>query len=240
MRDLYQKDLAYVQAAGFRGMALGAAPEIVRRLKSAVIPIRRVVDAGCGAGPLTAGLVEAGFTVTGIDISEELLRLARSAAPKAEFVHASIYDCAIPPCEAVLAVGEPLTYHAAEDADLRVEDFFRRVAAVLPPGGTLIFDVIELGEPSLTGRSWQAGDDWAVLVNTNENQPSRRLVREIDIFRRDGELYRRGHETHQVRLFDAAFLCDRLASAGFVTATAQAYGQYRLAPRRRAFFATRH
>lgn len=145
MGPLYQQDLAYIQAAAFGALARGAAPEIVRRLKCAPVPIRRVVDAGCGAGPLSAALVEAGFEVTGIDISAELLAIARNAAPGARFIQGSTYETPIPACEAIVALGEPLTYHAEDvDADARVGSFFRAASEVLPVGGgMLIFDVIE-------------------------------------------------------------------------------------------------
>jgi 2-polyprenyl-3-methyl-5-hydroxy-6-metoxy-1,4-benzoquinol methylase len=66
MESLYRQDLAYIQALAFGGLARGAAPKIVRLLNTAQIQIRRVVDVGCGAGPLAACLVEAGFEVTGI------------------------------------------------------------------------------------------------------------------------------------------------------------------------------
>jgi SAM-dependent methyltransferase len=239
MEPLYKQDLAYIQAAAFGELARGAAPEIVRLLKSAPIQIRRVVDVGCGAGPLTLALVEAGFEVTVIDISAELLAIARAAVPAAHFINASVYDVEIPACEAVLAVGEPLTYHANADADSLVQNFFGRVSSILPVGGMLIFDVIEPGEPSLAGRSWRAGEDWAVLVDTREDQDSQTLVRDIETFRRVDDLYRRGHETHTVHLFDEGILCNQLAAVGFVTETAQAYGAQCLAPRRRAFFSTR-
>lgn len=235
----YGQDLAYIQAAGFEEMAREAAPEIVRRLKAAPIQIKGVVEVGCGTGPLTSILVKAAFDVTAVDVSEELLRIARERAPGARFVRGSMYEVDIPQCEAVLAIGEPLTYHEADDADQRVYGFFRRVAEVLPVGGILMFDIIELGQPSLTARSWHAGDDWAVLVQTKEEQHSRQLVREIEIFRRVGELYRRGRETHHVRLYETSELCEQLRALGFVTETAQSYGSCGLAPRRRAFFCTR-
>jgi len=159
---LYQQDLAYIHAVAFSALARGAATEIVRRLRAARCSVRRVVDVGCGAGPLTQALAEAGFEVTGIDCSAELLAIARAAVPTAHFVHASIYDVEMPPCDAIVALGEPLTYHGeADGADLRVSRFFQRASAVLPQGGVLIFDVIECGEPSLTGRFWSSGDDWA-------------------------------------------------------------------------------
>jgi SAM-dependent methyltransferase len=198
------------------------------------------MDVGCGAGPLTKALIDAGFDVTGIDTSAELLELARASAPTADFVHASAYDYPIRGYDAVVAVGEPLTYHAENaDADDLISRFFQRVAEGLPSGGMLIFDVIGLGEPSLAGRLWHAGDDWAVLVETTENCTERTLVRNIETFRRVGEFYRRSHEVHRVRLFDVRRLCDQLGSYGFATETAQCYGAQQLPPRRHVVFATR-
>jgi len=238
--SLYQSDLAHIQAAAFGSLARGAAPEIIRRLRGRTIAVRRVVDAGCGAGPLTQALDAAGFDVTGIDASRELLDAARAAATGAIFLHGSIYDTPLPQCEAIVALGEPLTYHEdPANADRLVRRFFERASAVLPPGGILIFDIIECGEPSLAGRFWSSGADWAVLVETTEDQRSRTLNRDIQTFRAAGEFYRRGREVHRVRLFETAELCRQLGDCGFAIETATAYGAEPLPPRRRAFFATR-
>ena len=102
-----------------------------------------------------------------------------------------------------------------------------------------IFDVIEVGGPSLAGGFWSSGEDWAVMVDTEEDRDSKTLVRNIETFRRVDRLYRRGREIHKVHRFDARVLCNRLAAVGFVTPTAEAYGSQHLGPRRPAFFSTR-
>jgi SAM-dependent methyltransferase len=240
MESLYQADLAYVHATAYETVARGAAPDIILRLQRSITPVRRVIDIGCGAGPLTKALVDVGFEVTGIDASAEMLELARANVPRAHFIHTSIYDAEICDCDAVVAVGEPLTYHTQEaDADNLVRTFFQRVANGLPPGGTFIFDMIGLGEPSLAGRTWSSGDDWAVLVETTENQTARTLVRNIEVFRRIRDDYRRSQEVHRVRLFDISALRNWLSSCGFATETSRSYGAQLLPPRRHAFFATR-
>jgi SAM-dependent methyltransferase len=240
MQSLYQCDLAYVHASAFEALARGAAGEIVRLLRSFPPQIRRVLDLGCGAGPLTKALLDAGFDVTGVDTSAAMLELARANVPAAHFLCASLYDTQIQGYDALVALGEPLTYHPrGVDAEGIVSDFFQRAAEALPAGGMLIFDVIGLGEPSLVGRSWSSGEDWAVLVETSENQTEKTLVRSIEVFRRIGDTYRRSHEVHSIRLFDIETLRKQLASCGFAAEVSQSYGAQPLPPRRHAFFAMR-
>ena len=45
----------------------------------------RVVDLGCGTGPLTQKLLEMGYQVTGLDASEDMLRQARELHPDITF-----------------------------------------------------------------------------------------------------------------------------------------------------------
>jgi len=240
MESIYGHDLAYIQAVAFGEIAQGAAAEIVRRLQRSTTRIRRVMDVGCGAGQLSKALTDAGFDVTGVDTSAELLQFACMNAPKAHFIHASAYDVELQTYDAVVALGEPLTYHDdTTQAEHLVSRFFQRVAGTLPVGGLLIFDVIGLGESSLVGRTWKSGEDWAVLVETTEDQNQKTLLRNIEIFRRVDGLYRRGREVHRVRLFDVTRLCDELVSYGFRIETAQSYGTQPLPPRRHAIFATR-
>lgn len=239
MASLYQCDMAYVHSVAFESLACGAAPEIIRRLQFSKAPIQKVMDVGCGAGPLTKALVDAGFDVTGVDTSAELLKLADARVPTARFLNASIHEIEISGYDALIAVGEPLTYHSENvDADSLIGAFFQRAADALPPGGVLVFDVIGLGEPSLAGRTRSSGDDWAVLVETTEDQAARTLTRSIEVFRRVGGAYKRSHEVHRVRLFDPSVLHRQLSSHGFVTETFQCYGSQQL-PRRHAFFAIR-
>jgi ubiquinone/menaquinone biosynthesis C-methylase UbiE len=49
------------------------------------VPGRRALDFGCGTGRSTRFLSELGFAATGVDISEEMLRLARQADPDGDY-----------------------------------------------------------------------------------------------------------------------------------------------------------
>jgi len=239
----YQEDLAYIQAVGFGALASGAMPAVIERLRACRIPVRRVVDVGCGAGISTRALVTAGFDTCAIEPSASLLAIARNAAPGARFEFGSVYDVALEPCEAILALGEPLTYHGPDvDADARLRTFFERAARALAPGGLMIFDLIEAEGAPLDARGWLSGDDWAILYETREDRAARRLTRVIETFRRpsaDAIGYRRAREVHEARTFETRDVTQWLERAGFSVEVADRYGAYALAPRRQAFFASR-
>jgi SAM-dependent methyltransferase len=45
----------------------------------------RLLDVGCGPGPVSAAAVARGAVVTGVDVSDAMLALARAAVPEADF-----------------------------------------------------------------------------------------------------------------------------------------------------------
>src|SRR5260370_1188740 len=123
---LYDEDLAYVQATAYGEFAAGAMPAGVKHLRSAGLRTGRIVDIGCGAGVSTRALADAGFRPIGIDVSPYLLSVARNAVPTAELHLASAYQFQIPPCAAILALGEPLTYHAPDvDPEALLQTFLQ-------------------------------------------------------------------------------------------------------------------
>ena len=56
----------------------------------------RILDLGCGSGqPITHYLDASGYLVTAVDSSPEMLRLARTRVPGAEFIQADIESLAL-------------------------------------------------------------------------------------------------------------------------------------------------
>jgi len=76
-------DYAHVYAARFRANA-EAGQEINGEALAAaalVAPPARVLDAGCGTGRSTIALTAMGYDVTGVDVDETMLAVAREDAP---------------------------------------------------------------------------------------------------------------------------------------------------------------
>src|SRR5918999_5299473 len=203
----YGEDLAYIHDVGHAEFALGTAPSILEILDRNGIHDGLVVDLGCGSGLWARELVDAGYRVLGIDISEAMIELSRNRVPEAEFRLGSLFEVEIPPCKAVTAVSEVLNYlFDAENEELGLGRLFRRVHDVLVPGGVFVFDVLGPGQvpPGATTKGFSVGEDWAVLSELEEDAERRTMERRIVSFRKAGECYRRDEEGHRARLYDSA------------------------------------
>jgi SAM-dependent methyltransferase len=185
-------------------------------------------------------LVDAGYRVLGIDISEAMIELSRNRVPEAEFKLGSLFEVEIPPCKAVTAVSEVLNYvFDAENEKLGLGRLFRRVHGELVPGGVFVFDVLSPGQVPLGARTqgFSVGEDWTVLSELEEDDERGTMERRIVSFRKVGELYRRDDEVHPVRLYDPAELSSELERAGFRVRTLRSYGDFPLSGGHTAFVA---
>ena len=96
----------------------------------------QILDAGCGAGEPTARyFVDRGDTVTGIDLSERMLALARRQVPEATFQRLDMRNLAFPPAsfDAITAVYTVFHLPRVDHVAL-----FAGFARVLKPGGKLL------------------------------------------------------------------------------------------------------
>ncbi len=235
----YEADLAFIHDAGYSEFARAAAPGLVALLRRSGIIRGTIVELGCGAGAATRALLTAGHTVLAIDASPAMLRLARRNVPGARFVLGELPAVTIPPCDAVVAVGEVLNYMRGRSAFDRL---FRRVFRALRPGGLFVFDVREPG--LLDSQRHRVADgtavvharlgrEWAVISTSRQDRVDRArgtLTRAIVSFRRVGRGYRRRDETHRLTLLPPAELARHLRATGFHVRGARGYGGGRLPP----------
>src|SRR5215213_9479134 len=234
----YGEDLAYIHDVGHAEFALGAAPGILEILDRNGMHNGLVVDLGCGSGLWARELVEAGYRVLGIDISEAMIELSRNRVPEAEFRVGSLFEVEIPRCQAVTAVSEVLNYiFDAENEERGLGRLFRRVHDALVPGG--VFVLLGPGQvpPGIRTRGFRVGEDWAVLFEREEDIERGTMERRIVSFRKAGECYRRDEEVHRVRLYDPLGLSAELEQAGFRVRTMRSYGAHPLSEGHAAFVA---
>jgi predicted metal-dependent phosphotriesterase family hydrolase/SAM-dependent methyltransferase len=221
----YRADLAYIHDVGHGALARDAAARLIKEL-AGLEQAGTVVDIGCGSGILAEAMTEAGYRVLGVDVSEAMLVLARTRAPRAEFRLESFLTTPLPACVAVAAVGEVLCYaFDSANSDRERASWFKRVHASLCPGGVLLFDVAspERVPPSGSHRTFAADADWAVLAEASVEDTSRLLRRRITSFRRVGTLYRRDDEVHRLSLVDPAVVLATVREAGFTAEIIPAY-----------------
>ncbi len=99
---------------------------------------RRILDAGCGSGPLAAALRERGATVTGFDSSEAMIELARKRlGPGPELLVADLGQRLPFDDDTFDDVVASLVFHYLEDWVGPLGEMRR----VLRPGGRLIMSV---------------------------------------------------------------------------------------------------
>jgi SAM-dependent methyltransferase len=179
-----------------------------------------VVDLGCGSGILARKLTDAGYDTLGIDISPDMVALARANAPAGRFAVGSLYHAELPPgCVAVAATGEALNYGADPTAGREaVESLATRIHAALVPGGWWIFDISGPGRagPTRTVKQFHRHDDWCLGMTATESEAGDRLDRQITIFAAQADgAYRRIEEHHVLRLYDPAEIISMLGRVGF-------------------------
>ncbi len=100
-------------------------------------PGSKVLDAGCGTGyPISAYLVEKGFAVTGIDISERMIEKARRLGLKsASFLVRDLLDFHPPEKYAAVIAFDSL-WHVSHD---RQKEIYAVVSSLMNIGGYFLF-----------------------------------------------------------------------------------------------------
>lgn len=135
---------AYDDAFGQREAQLAAGQWLARSLPARA----RVLDLGCGTGiPTAAQLVQAGFDVTGVDISAEMLRLARRNVPEVALHRLDMTalrpdgDDGLGRFDAVTAFFSLLMLSRAEIAEM-----LATIGDLLVPGGLLALAMVEMDQ----------------------------------------------------------------------------------------------
>jgi SAM-dependent methyltransferase len=192
-------------------------------------PGAEILDVACGWGRHSVALAQSGFRVTGMDLSDTLLRHAASVAERAgvavEWHRGDMRE--IPfrgRFDAVLSLFSSLGYFLSDEEDLRV---LRGAHDALRPGGCFVLETMHRDHAvaGYTERDWWETEDGATVWVEREFDAVDGVSREWTRWRRGS---RSGEKFHELRIRSATEWGVLLKSAGLEPV--EWYGDWELAP----------
>jgi 2-polyprenyl-3-methyl-5-hydroxy-6-metoxy-1,4-benzoquinol methylase len=104
-----------------------------------------VLELGCGTGYFTRELARSGADIIAIDVSHELLEIARAnySAPNVDYQTQNAYALSYPDAVFDSVVGSSVLHH------LEVEEALRNIYRVLKPAGTIYFTEPNMLNPQI-------------------------------------------------------------------------------------------
>ena len=195
---------------------------------------RTALDLACGTGSVALLLADMGLRVTGVDQSEEMLTMAAQKAQDHPnppyFAFQRLQDLHVPQAADLAVCALDSLDYLTEPEDCRRA--IRRVYKALNPGGCFLFDVNTPEKlRAMDGQIFLDEDEEVFCIWRGEfDEKSMICSYGMDIFRREGRLWRRDFEEHREYAYSRAQLTAYLREAGF--RNIRVFGDRRLEPPR--------
>ena len=179
---------------------------------------RLLLDLCCGTGTLTAEMTRRGYELIGVDASVDMLMQARDKCAALEppplflcqqAAELDLYGTV----DAAYCSLDGMNYIPPED----LPEVFHRLHLFVRPGGLVVFDV-RLPEwfRSLDGEIFvDERPDLLCLWRAEYDEPLGAVRYGMDLFERQGRLWRRSGEEHVEYAHEPAFLKELLEGQGF-------------------------
>ena len=179
-----------------------------------------IADCACGTGEMTLRLAKLGHTLTGVDISEDMLRVAsekaRKAALKIPFICQDMAKLTLHrPQDAIVCACDGVSYL---DSIEGAAEFFAAAYNALKPKGMLLFDISSKFklEKVLDCNTFAEDDGERAYIWKNCYDPESRLISmELSFYEKQGDMYRRFEEKHIQRAHGEDELISAMEKAGF-------------------------
>lgn len=117
----------------------------VKMLSSHLRPEMTVLELGCGTGYFTSELVRSGAEIVAIDVSPDLLQIARAqhSAPNVRYELQNAYALSYPDASFDSVVGSSVLHH------LEIQPALREIHRVLKPNGEIFFTEPNMLNPQI-------------------------------------------------------------------------------------------
>ncbi|MEY8462970.1 class I SAM-dependent DNA methyltransferase [Streptococcus merionis] len=182
---------------------------------------KKLLELACGTGIQSVRFAQAGFEVTGLDLSEDMLKIAdkraKAVGESIEFVVGNMLDLSsVGQFDLVTCYSDSICYMQDE---VEVGDVFAGVYAHLNEGGTFIFDVHSTYQTDevFPGYSHhENAEDFAMVWDTYEDEAPHSVVHELTFFIKDKDgRFTRFDEVHEERTYELLTYDILLEQAGF-------------------------
>lgn len=180
------------------------------------------LDLACGTGSLTLELADRGLDIFGLDLSPEMLSVARQKAESRgrdlllvcqDMRRLNLYT----PVDTVFCTMDGINHLPGESA---VRQTFRSVASFLNPGGLFLFDAntVYKHRCTLAGHTFadETGEVYCVWQNAYR-EAGHRIAVTLDFFEKNGEAYRRSTEQFFEFAYETEVMQKMLSEAGLQT-----------------------
>lgn len=181
----------------------------------------KLLELACGTGIQSLHFAQAGFDVTGLDLSQDMLDLAAKRVKKAHvnipFVQGNMLDLsAVGTFDYVTCYSDSICYMQDE---VEVGDVFKQVYDHLKEGGVFIFDVhstYQIDEV-FPGYSYhENAEDFAMVWDSYADDAPHSVVHELTFFIQDEDgRFTRYDEVHEERTYEVLTYDILLEQAGF-------------------------
>lgn len=175
-----------------------------------------ICELACGTGSITSRLEARGYRMTGVDISADMIEVARKKTRRAEYVCENMARyCPEKKFGACLCMIDGMNYVIAPKLAERV---FKNVRGCLEPGGVFIFDVSSRYKlKEIIGDETFIHSEYDVFYSWQNRYTERYNISDmlLNFFVRRGDTYERFEERHLQRAYTERELKVLLGRAGF-------------------------
>ncbi|MBC6978059.1 class I SAM-dependent methyltransferase [Streptococcus cristatus] len=182
---------------------------------------KKLLELACGTGIQSIYFKQAGFEVTGLDLSQEMLDLAekrsREAGLDIPFIQGNMLDLSgVGQFDLVTCYSDSICY--MED-EVDVGQVFTQVYQHLNKGGRFIFDVHSIYQIDevFPGYSYhENAETFAMVWDSYADEPPHSIVHELTFFVQDEDgRFTRHDEVHEERTYEILTYDILLEQAGF-------------------------